>query len=66
MIYVETVKAKAKDFPPHHCLVLGNIVKNSPLVVKVKDLKVKAEGETRLFFTKLISEKLLMCKKYLE
>ena len=47
----ETVKSIAKDLPPHHCLVLGKVVKDFPMVVKVKALDVKTMGETRLFFT---------------
>jgi hypothetical protein len=46
----ETVKSIAKDLPPHHCLVLGKVVKDFPMVVKVKALDVKTMGETRLFF----------------
>jgi DNA helicase HerA-like ATPase len=47
----ETVKSIAMDLPPHHCLVLGKIVKDFPIVVKVRALDVKTMGETRLFFT---------------
>jgi len=46
----ETVKSIARDLPPHHCLVLGKVVKDFPMVVKVKALDVKTMGETRLFF----------------
>ena len=46
----ETVKSIAKDLPPHHCLALGKVVKDFPMVVKVKALDVKTMGETRLFF----------------
>jgi DNA helicase HerA-like ATPase len=46
----ETVKSIAKDLPPHHCLVLGKVVKDFPMVVKVKAMDVKTMGETRLFF----------------
>jgi hypothetical protein len=47
----ETVKSIARDLPPHHCLVLGKVVKDFPMVVRVKALDVKTMGETRLFFT---------------
>ncbi|MEM3549681.1 MAG: DUF87 domain-containing protein [Candidatus Bathyarchaeia archaeon] len=50
-IDAETVKSIAMDLPPHHCLVLGKIVKDFPIVVRVKALDVKTMGETRLFFT---------------
>ena len=46
----ETVKSIARDLPPHHCLILGRVVKDFPMVVKVKALDVKTMGETRLFF----------------
>ena len=46
----ETVKSIARDLPPHHCLVLGKVVKDFPMVVKVKAMDVKTMGETRLFF----------------
>jgi len=46
----ETVRLIARDLPPHHCLVLGKVVKDFPMVVKVKALDVKTMGETRLFF----------------
>jgi len=46
----ETVKSIARDLPPHHCLALGKVVKDFPMVVKVKALDVKTMGETRLFF----------------
>jgi hypothetical protein len=47
----ETVKSIARDLPPHHCLTLGRVVKDFPMVVKVKALDVKTMGETRLFFS---------------
>jgi hypothetical protein len=47
----ETVRSIARDLPPHHCLALGRVVRDFPIVVKVKALDVKTMGETRLFFT---------------
>jgi len=49
----ETVKSIARDLPPHHCLVLGKVVKDFPMVAKVKALDVKTMGETRLFFKEM-------------
>jgi hypothetical protein len=46
----ETVKSIARDLPPHYCLGLGRVVRDFPMVVKVKALDVKTMGETRLFF----------------
>jgi DNA helicase HerA-like ATPase len=48
---VETVKSIARDLPPQYCLTLGRVVRDFPMVVKVKALDVKTMGETRLFFT---------------
>ena len=46
----ETVKSVARDLPPRHCLVLGRVVKDFPIVAKVRALEVQAKGQTRLFF----------------
>jgi hypothetical protein len=46
----ETVRSIARDLPPHHCLALGKVVRDFPVVAKVKALDVKTMGETRLFF----------------
>jgi DNA helicase HerA-like ATPase len=48
----ETVKAVARDLPIHHCMVLGRIVNEFPIVTKVRKLDVKAMGQTRLFFSR--------------
>ncbi|UCH31346.1 MAG: ATP-binding protein [Candidatus Bathyarchaeota archaeon] len=47
----ETIKSIAHDLPLHHCVVLGNIVNDFPIVVKVRKLDVYAKGHTRLFFS---------------
>lgn len=47
----ETVRSIARDLPPQHCLVLGRVVKDFPIVVKVRALNVKTMGQTRLFFS---------------
>ncbi len=49
-IDAESVKLIAKDLPPHHCLMIGEVVKNFPIVVKVRQLNFKTMGETRYFF----------------
>ncbi|MCK5631824.1 ATP-binding protein, partial [Candidatus Bathyarchaeota archaeon] len=46
----ETIKSVARDLPPRHCLVLGRVVNDFPVVAKVRELDVLAMGETRLFF----------------
>jgi len=47
----ETVKLIARDLPPHHCLILGKVVRDFPVVAKVRSLDIQAMGQTRLFFT---------------
>jgi energy-coupling factor transporter ATP-binding protein EcfA2 len=47
----ETVKSIARDLPPQHCLTLGKVVKDFPMVTRVRSIDVKTMGETRLFFT---------------
>ena len=46
----ETVKSIARDLPPQHCLVLGKVVKDFPVVVKIRALNVQTKGQTRYFF----------------
>ncbi|MEM1584463.1 MAG: DUF87 domain-containing protein [Nitrososphaerota archaeon] len=48
---VETVKRIVKTLPPRRCLVIGRVVNDLPIVVKVRELPVKTMGETKLFFT---------------
>ncbi len=50
-IDAETVRSIARDLPPHHCLTLGKVVRDFPMVTRVRSLDVKTMGETRLFFT---------------
>ena len=47
----ETVRSIARDLPPHHCLTLGRVVRDFPMVTRVRALDLKTMGETRLFFT---------------
>ncbi|MEN2973980.1 MAG: DUF87 domain-containing protein [Candidatus Caldarchaeales archaeon] len=49
----ETVKGIVKALPPRKCLVIGRVVNDLPVVVKVRELMVKTMGETRLFFTSI-------------
>ncbi len=47
----ETVRSIARDLPPHHCLTLGRVVRDFPMVARVRTLDLKTMGETRLFFS---------------
>jgi hypothetical protein len=46
----ETVTSIVRDLPPHHCLLLGRVVKDFPIIVKIRPLDVKTMGQTRFFF----------------
>ena len=46
----DTVKRIAKMLPPRYCLAIGRIVNDLPIVVKVKELRLRTMGETRLLF----------------
>ncbi len=59
----ETVISIVRDLPPRHCLVLGRVVKDFPIVTKVRSLNIKTMGQTRLFFTEKKSKELAV-KKY--
>jgi len=45
------VRSIARDLPPQHCLTLGRVVRDFPMVTKVRALDLKTMGETRLFFS---------------
>ncbi len=47
----ETVKSIVRTLEPKHCLVLGKVVGDLPVVVKSVDTDFQSLGSTRLFFT---------------
>ena len=49
-IDADSVKLLVKDLPARHCLIIGEIVRNFPIVVNVNPLEVETMGQTRLFF----------------
>lgn len=49
-IDVDSMKMLAKDLPAHHCLIVGDAVKDFPVIVGVRELDVETMGETRFFF----------------
>ena len=51
-IDAETINVLAKELPPQHCLAMGKIVDDFPLILKINPLDVKTMGHTRLFFAK--------------
>ncbi len=46
----DTVRRIAKMLPPRHCLVIGKVVNDLPVVVRVREIELKTMGETRLLF----------------
>ena len=46
----ETAKRIAKALPQKRCLLIGRMVNDLPVVVKVREMPLKTMGETRLFF----------------
>jgi DNA helicase HerA-like ATPase len=46
----ESVRLLVKDLPAGHCLAIGDVVRDFPIVVKVRPLDVEALGGTRFFF----------------
>lgn len=46
----DTVKRMAKMLPPRHCLIIGRVVNDLPIVVRVKAVELRTMGETRLLF----------------
>jgi len=46
----ESVRLLVKDLPAGHCLAIGDVVRDFPIVVNVRPLDVEALGGTRYFF----------------
>jgi DNA helicase HerA-like ATPase len=47
----DTIRYLVRGIPTRRCLLLGNVVKDLPLMVDVDALDVRTMGETRLFFS---------------
>jgi DNA helicase HerA-like ATPase len=46
----ESIRYITRELPIQHCLVIGDVVKNLPIVVDVRPLEFHAMGETRYYF----------------
>ncbi|MBS7623076.1 ATP-binding protein [Candidatus Bathyarchaeota archaeon] len=46
----ESLRLIVKDLPAHRCLVVGDIVRDFPVVINVDPLEVQTMGQTRHFF----------------
>ena len=47
----DTIRYLVRGIPTRRCLLLGNVVRDLPLMVDVEQLDVRTMGETRLFFS---------------
>ena len=47
----DTIRYLVRGIPTRRCLLLGNVVKDLPIMVDVEQLDVRTMGETRLFFS---------------
>ncbi|MEM2972865.1 MAG: hypothetical protein QXS50_01780, partial [Candidatus Caldarchaeum sp.] len=46
----ETVRTLVKKMPPRYCLVIGRVVSDIPLMVRVRPSSLMTMGKTKLFF----------------
>lgn len=49
-IDAESVRLLVRDLPERHCLTLGDVVQNFPMVLQVRPIDAQTLGETRYFF----------------
>ncbi len=47
----DTIRYLVRGIPTRRCLLLGNVVKDLPMMVDVEQVDVRTMGETRLFFS---------------
>jgi hypothetical protein len=47
---VETVNVIARQLPPQQCMMLGKVLNDFPMIVRIDSLEEETMGETRLFF----------------
>ncbi len=50
LVDAESIKSIVRTLQPRHCMVIGNVVNNLPLVIKTKEEEVLMLGDTRRFF----------------
>jgi uncharacterized protein len=56
----ETIKSIVRTLPRRHCLILGKVVSDLPMLVKVGEAKFKPMGQTKKFFAQRLNEKRLI------
>jgi hypothetical protein len=50
----DTIRSIVKTLPHQHCLAIGKMVSDLPVVVEVAELETLALGETRKFFSRQV------------
>lgn len=50
LIDSDSIKSIVKTLPPRHCLIIGNVVRDLPIVATVQSINVKTLGATKKFF----------------
>ncbi len=56
----DTIKSIVRTLPRRHCLILGKVVSDLPMLVKVGESKFMAMGQTKKFFGRSTNGKKLM------
>ena len=56
----ETIRSIVRTLPRRHCLILGKVVSDLPMLVKVGESKFLAMGQTKKFFSRSSNGKRLM------
>jgi DNA helicase HerA-like ATPase len=46
----DTIKSIVRTLPPRHCLMVGKVVRDLPIVANVPSIDVKTLGATKIFF----------------
>jgi uncharacterized protein len=56
----DTIKSIVRTLPRRHCLILGKVVSDLPMLVKVGETRFKPLGQTKKFFAQKFNEKRLL------
>jgi len=56
----DTIKSIVRTLPRRHCLILGKVVSDLPMLVKVGETKFMAMGQTKKFFGRATNGKKLL------
>ncbi len=59
----ETIRSIVRTLPRRHCLVLGKIVSDLPMLVKIGEAKFLALGQTKKFFGRIQNERKILIAK---